>query len=239
MSIERPIELTCPICEHDQVVVVWESLNADVSPTAREQLFEGRINVFDCEGCGKSFPISTPLLYHDMTRRFLVQFYPFENIEDDEFLARFDRDGHPTVFAEAFRMTPKADAFQYMTAPHVVFSMDELVRHVLFRERCFDARPETFRFHIAGFTYHEGPRIRARLEAGGQLSLLREPDNPHDHLAVAVYQQDDRIGYVPRARNQEIADRLDRGLSYQCRIVDVDPEEVSAKAVEVEVAFLR
>ena len=47
----------------------------------------GKINVFDCDGCAQKLAIPVPLLYHNMARRFLLQFYPFEDF-DDAFLGR-------------------------------------------------------------------------------------------------------------------------------------------------------
>jgi hypothetical protein len=133
---------------------------------------------------------------------------------------------------------PGLDGLRYMKNLHVVFSMAELARYVLFREHLFDSQAERERFFIAGFPYHEGPRLIDRLTVGGQLRLVREPDNPHDSRAVAIYHQDARIGYVPRARNHEFADRLDRGVPLDCRITAVDPEEGAYEAIEVEVVLL-
>jgi hypothetical protein len=68
-------------------------------------------------------------------------------------------------------------------------------------------------------------RIIDQLTVGDPVRLVREPDNPHDPRAVAVYHQDDRNGYVPRERNRAIADRLDQGVPLDCRITAIDPEE--------------
>jgi hypothetical protein len=142
MSIERRIDLECPGCGREQSVVVWESLNADLSPRAREELFEGKINVFVCESCGKRAMISIPLLYHEMTRRFAVQFFPFDATEDNEFLRRFDRSGSQGATVEAVaRVSPRRKRdLAYLYDPHVVLDMGELVRYVLFRERVFDVQ---------------------------------------------------------------------------------------------------
>jgi hypothetical protein len=43
------------------------------------------------------------------------------------------------------------------------------------------------------------------------LALVREPNNPHDANAVAIYFQKDKLGYVPRGENSAIAQMLDRG----------------------------
>ena len=145
MSIENPVELECPKCGHEQTVVVWESLNADVSPEARESLFEGNINKFLCESCGAEAMISSALMYHDMKRRFVVQFFPFAAIDDAEFLERFQTDGTDRIVTNALGFAQPEGmglALEYMRNPHIVFDMGELVRYVLFRERVFDSRQD-------------------------------------------------------------------------------------------------
>lgn len=48
MSMESQTDVQCPTCGHSQAVSVWRSLNAHISPEAREELLAGRINVFQC-----------------------------------------------------------------------------------------------------------------------------------------------------------------------------------------------
>jgi CpXC protein len=60
MSLCHSVVVGCASCRRTKVVMLWQSLNADVSPEAREQLLEGKINVFECDGCGQIFPIATP-----------------------------------------------------------------------------------------------------------------------------------------------------------------------------------
>lgn len=144
MSLERPVDLECPNCALSQTIVIWDSLNADVSPEARKALFEGKINVFICEVCGHQALIPVPLLYHDMKRRFVVQYFPFEAIGDDDFLRRFGIDGTDRSMVGALAGLPAGteSAMDYMRRAHIVFDMGELVRYVLFREQVFDARRE-------------------------------------------------------------------------------------------------
>ena len=86
MSLESQTNVQCPKCGDNQAVTVWRSLNADVSPEAREDLLAGRINVFDCAKCECKAGLGVPLLYHDMRRQFLVQFHPFEALDDPDLL---------------------------------------------------------------------------------------------------------------------------------------------------------
>ena len=71
---------------------------------------------------------------------------------------------------------------------------------------------------IAGFQFHEGDAIWPRLTVGAPLKLVREPNNSHDPDAVAVYFQDEMLGYVPRAENSAIAGMMDRGETLEASI---------------------
>jgi hypothetical protein len=53
---------------------------------------------------------------------------------------------------------------------------------------------------------------------GDALTLVREPDNPHDARAVRVEWQGHKIGYVPRRENADVARLLDRGQVLAARI---------------------
>jgi hypothetical protein len=57
------------------------------------------------------------------------------------------------------------------------------------------------------------------MQVGDALTLVREPDNPHDARAVRVEWQGHKIGYVPRRENADVARLLDRGQVLTARIV--------------------
>jgi hypothetical protein len=228
--------LGCPRCGQTKEVMVWSSLNADVSPEARVRLLEGKINLFECEACDETSVIDAALLYHDMSRRFFVQYYPFDAVEDADFLARFDQSGRETAHGEIARKDLGSPVAGYLVQLHIVFSMAELVRYVLFRERVFDPRADAWRFFVAGFPYHARPKLFDRLNVGDLLRLVREHDNPHDTRAVAIYFGEDRIGYVPRNQNHDIAAQLDQGNRLRCRITAINADEEAYDALELEVA---
>ncbi len=71
---------------------------------------------------------------------------------------------------------------------------------------------------VAGFQFHRGEAVWPRLRVGAPLTLRREPTNPHDSRAVAVYLGADQIGYVPRRENLAIATLLDQGVRLQARV---------------------
>lgn len=75
---------------------------------------------------------------------------------------------------------------------------------------------------IAGYQYHAEPQLQDRLAAGQPLTLVREPDNPHDGLAVRLDWQGHKLGYVPRPENVEIARRLDAGERLTANVANID-----------------
>jgi hypothetical protein len=77
---------------------------------------------------------------------------------------------------------------------------------------------------IAGFAHHLGPRLWRELRKGDRLTLVREPENPHDARAVAVHWRKARIGYLPRLANRAAARLLDEGARLDARIVRLYPE---------------
>ena len=129
MTLDSTQDLDCPKCGHSQEVTIWQSVNATLDPSLRELLAERRINAFHCDECGFAAYLGVPLLYHDMRQRFCVQFYPAEAIADDDFIARFE----PAVptFMKSFADLPR----EYLTQPHMVFDMDDLLLCVEFFER--------------------------------------------------------------------------------------------------------
>ncbi len=119
----------CPECGRQQEVVLWDSLNVTLDPELKEKLFEGKINIFECIFCHFTTMIDYPLLYHDMDRRFIVQYYPFSSLMvNEDYLKMFRKNGK-------IREIPLSRT--YLEEPHIVFDMNEMLRYILFREKIF------------------------------------------------------------------------------------------------------
>ncbi len=54
---------------------------------------------------------------------------------------------------------------------------------------------------IAGWQYHQGDQIWNLLQDDTPLTLSREPRNPYDEGAIAVFAAGVKLGYVPRVHN--------------------------------------
>ena len=72
---------------------------------------------------------------------------------------------------------------------------------------------------LAGFQFYDGKTLWAEMKAGDTLTLIRERDNAHDANAVRVEWNGNRLGYIPRRENADVARQMDRGAPVKARIV--------------------
>ncbi len=65
---------------------------------------------------------------------------------------------------------------------------------------------------IAGTSHRELKDVEPALIPGAMLVLKREPSNPHDRLAIMIFDEaGHHLGYVPRAKNEALARLMDAG----------------------------
>jgi hypothetical protein len=89
---------------------------------------------------------------------------------------------------------------------------------------------------VAGLQYNEGQDLVPRLRAGQHLTLRREPHNPHDPRAIAVFAASGRkLGYLPRRLNEIPANLMDNGRPVVARVNEVNPQAQPWEAVVMEV----
>jgi len=94
-------------------------------------------------------------------------------------------------------------------------------------------------FHIAGFTYYDGVDVFNDLKIGTKLFLKKEPKNPYDPKAVAVYYQKTKLGYVPQAQNEVLSKLLNLGYPdmFEVKINQISPDSHPERQVRVVVRF--
>ena len=92
-------------------------------------------------------------------------------------------------------------------------------------------------FYIAGFTYYDGIDVFENLKIGKALSLKAEPENRYDPEAVAIYYQDNKLGFVPKNENELIRKFLNLGYNdlFEVKISQVIPEAHPEKQIRVVV----
>lgn len=66
--------------------------------------------------------------------------------------------------------------------------------------------------HVAGTSHQELTEVEPQLAVGDALILEREPENPHDARAIRIrHMNGAMLGYVPRAKNEALANLMDAG----------------------------
>ena len=135
MTEIQSITIPCPDCGYEQKVQVWRSVNVTLDGDLRDRLFNGEINVFECQSCGAKRFMNAPLMYHDMKREIAIQYLPEEVLEDEGQLNAYRADGS----LDTAGLPPKMiETASYMARPHIVFDMAEMLRYIVFREKLAD-----------------------------------------------------------------------------------------------------
>jgi len=88
---------------------------------------------------------------------------------------------------------------------------------------------------LAGFQYHAGEELWRELRVGDVLTLVREPDNPHDRNAVRVEWRGRQLGYLPRAENRAVAAEMDAGARVTGRIARLREHRNPWQRLSIEV----
>ncbi|CAN5858455.1 hypothetical protein BH20GEM1_BH20GEM1_00690 [soil metagenome] len=123
--------MKCPECGHDQVTVVWRTIDGGLDPELRDLLVDGELNVFRCDVCAiQGFFTPGPILYFDSARRYAVQYYPPAILKHDALMLHtFDGEGRVA------QIELSEDEGWYDPDAHVVFDFKEMIRYIQFRER--------------------------------------------------------------------------------------------------------
>ncbi|MCX7635528.1 MAG: HIRAN domain-containing protein, partial [Syntrophales bacterium] len=91
--------------------------------------------------------------------------------------------------------------------------------------------------YVAGWQYHKGDRIFRKLKPGTPIVLEREPQNPYDELAIALYGIGIKIGYIPRVHNTVIANLMDQGLNVHAYVASRHPQSPPWERLVVSVCY--
>lgn len=95
-------------------------------------------------------------------------------------------------------------------------------------------------FFVAGFRFYRGMQLLGQMNEGDQLELVREPDNEYDDCAVALYWNNEKIGFIPRDENALLSRLIDaQALEFVAEIVHLNKKVQPWENVNVAVSFLK
>ena len=80
MSKSRIINILCPFCGEEIKFEIFDSVNVTVDPELKEKVLNLDIFKTHCDKCGKERIINYPMLYHDMSKNYMVYLAQEEDI---------------------------------------------------------------------------------------------------------------------------------------------------------------
>ena len=79
--------------------------------------------------------------------------------------------------------------------------------------------------YVAGTAYHDAAVAASTLRPGEPVTLQREQRNDYDRRSIAVRTRAGvKLGYVPRADNQALANLMDAGFDLTARLHEILPD---------------
>ncbi len=65
-------KIACPVCNKKNEIKIWDSINVELNPEAKEGLLNGELFSFHCDKCGNSTNVFYPCLYNDQKHNVMV-----------------------------------------------------------------------------------------------------------------------------------------------------------------------
>lgn len=93
---------TCPACGRENKFTLWQSLNGNLDPDAKQQLLNGSFFLQKCASCGHETPVVYAMLYNDMTHQAMVHLVAPEAVEKTREMIR-QIDGQIDIKLPEFR----------------------------------------------------------------------------------------------------------------------------------------
>ena len=88
---------------------------------------------------------------------------------------------------------------------------------------------------LAGFRYYAAEARWQEMKEGQALALIREPENVHDSNAIRIEWRGEKLGYLPRRENKEVAAAMDAGDKIDARIAKLREHHDPWRRVLVDV----
>ena len=98
-------------------------------------------------------------------------------------------------------------------------------------------------FYVMGIRHNapcEGKNcsLLPQVRIDDELKLERESNNPYDSNAICIKTlTNEMLGYVPRYYSLAITDRLEKGMSYSCKIVEINYDFDCSECIKVRLTM--
>lgn len=140
---------------------------------------------------------------------------------EKELFSDIDEEGESNEVSNSEDNSPFGDAIKHYPTTYELGYMDDQGHHQ--RRVIKNANMNSF---VAGIKFRDNyEELLSKLKEGMELQVRAEPDNKFDPNALAVYNGDDHLGYIPKRDIPAVALNLENGCT-TANVYDVDEEHI-------------
>ena len=120
-------QVSCPRCQTPFLAEVHQMIDVGVNPALKRALLSGQLNVNRCPSCGTTFPVLSPLVYHDPEHQMFLIHVPMElNIPPAERERLIGR-----MVQQAMGSLPENAPKGYLLQPETILTLQTFMERVL------------------------------------------------------------------------------------------------------------
>jgi hypothetical protein len=120
-------QIACPNCRQPAVAELEPLIDVGADPQAKQRLLSGQANVVQCQSCGYTGMLATPIVYHDPEKELLLTFSPPEmgmKLQDQERVLG-------PLIKKAVDALPMEKRKAYLFRPQSILTFQGLIERIL------------------------------------------------------------------------------------------------------------
>jgi hypothetical protein len=120
-------QTSCPRCRQPAIADITQLFDMNQDPTAKQKLLSGAFNLIQCQSCGYTGPINSPIVYHDPEKELLLTYFPAElglpATEQEKLIG--------PLIKQTMDRLPAEKRKSYLLTPKTMLTMQGLIETVL------------------------------------------------------------------------------------------------------------
>lgn len=200
MSMPWKETTTCPKCGKENEFTLWQSLNADLSPEAKQDLLDGTLFQVTCKHCGYVSNVNYNILYHDMTHQVMMHCVRECDVEETkQMIKQAEEDGmkmpgyRKRIVTDQNSLREKAMIFDQGLDDRVI-EIAKLYYLAFAKEKCPDANATEIYFLAENGKYRFVFLGDTPLHAEFPMSMYEKIKNQYESRLIAAGEEETEIG---------------------------------------------
>jgi hypothetical protein len=120
-------QTSCPRCRQPVIADITQLFDTNQDPTAKQKLLSGSFNMIQCQSCGYTGNLNSPIVYHDSEKELLLTYFPSElglpANEQEKLIG--------PLIKQAMDRLPAEKRKSYLLTPKTMLTMQGLIETIL------------------------------------------------------------------------------------------------------------